>query len=457
MGVGDQDIHEVFVASAAGSDAFARDLLAGRARSHPTVVWWLLGGLRAVGVPPLAGYLGVHLLSLFAMGWVVASLGRLLTPGRQGVWLASVLAVAPAQAALGGAPTLDALFLPRGAALPLELGVVLLFLAGARRRAFGLGGMALLVHAPSAVATLAGLGGAWLLDRSDRRAPLAAIPGALLALALASGADLSTPTLDPDAWALVRARLGHHLDPSRFPPGAWVVAVAWAGATWGASRSLGAPHGRALGGLLAGLLGWALLAGGAGPLLRLRLLLNLEPWQALRLVMVLGAVLVSHVLAGRSRGLVGAWVLVCLLLSPRPWWRTSSDVMALAHWAREHTEPQDLFVLPPDVAPGFRVRSQRPVFGTWKDGGEGQFSARFAESWSARMRSLSGLQEPPRRRDAVAAGYAERPLPELLRVAREAGADWLVVPRREGVGESVAGWSVLRVHGLGGSPGAAPP
>ena len=91
----------MFVASAAGSDAFARDLLAGRARSHPTVAWWLLGGLRGVGVPPLASYLGLHLLSLFALGWVVASLARLLTPGKQGVWLASVLAVAPASAPAG--------------------------------------------------------------------------------------------------------------------------------------------------------------------------------------------------------------------------------------------------------------------------------------------------------------------------------------------------------------------
>lgn len=447
----------MFVASAAGSEAFARDLLAGRARSHPTVAWWLLGGLRGVGVPPLAGYLGLHLLSLFALGWVVASLARLLAPGKQSVWLASVLAVAPAQAALGGAPTLDPLFLPRGAALPLELGAVVLFLAGARSRAFAFGGMALLMHAPSAVATLAGLGGAWLLDRSDHRAPLAAIPGALLALTLASGADLTTPTLDPGAWVLLRARLGHHLDPVQFPPSAWALAFAWTGVAWGASRSLGSPYGRSVGGLLGGLLLWSLLAGVAGPALRLRLLLNLEPWQGLRIVMVLGAVLVSRVLAERGRGLVGAWVLVCLLLSPRPWWRTSSDVTALAHWAREHTEPQDLFVLPPDLAPGFRVRAQRPVFGTWKDGGESQFSARFAASWSARMRSLSGLQEPPLRREAVAAGYAERPLSELVRVARNADADWLVVPRREGIGEVVAGYSVLRIDGLSGGAGAAPP
>jgi hypothetical protein len=61
-------------------------------------------------------------------------------------------------------------------------------------------------------------------------------------------------------------------------------------------------------------------------------------------------------------------------------------------WAFEHSEPDDLFLTPPDCE-GFRVFSRRPVVGEWKDGAAVLWDRAYAEYWREWYLSVGGTFE----------------------------------------------------------------
>ena len=56
-------------------------------------------------------------------------------------------------------------------------------------------------------------------------------------------------------------------------------------------------------------------------------------------------------------------------------------------WAKENTKPTDLFLTPPNMT-GFRIFSQRPIVGEWKDGTQQYFDAEYSYEWWRRMQDL---------------------------------------------------------------------
>jgi hypothetical protein len=56
-------------------------------------------------------------------------------------------------------------------------------------------------------------------------------------------------------------------------------------------------------------------------------------------------------------------------------------------WVRQHTARDAVILTPPDRE-GFRVFSERPVVGEWKDGTQQFFSWAFTKEWRARMDAL---------------------------------------------------------------------
>lgn len=56
-------------------------------------------------------------------------------------------------------------------------------------------------------------------------------------------------------------------------------------------------------------------------------------------------------------------------------------------WARDHTAPDALFIVPPDLS-GFRILSERSIYGDWKDGTQMFFNPAFGVEWIRRMRAL---------------------------------------------------------------------
>ncbi len=464
-GLGDQDIHEVFVAA----DGFEGDLLAGSRGLHPSLLFAGVATLRrGFAAPDVTrwGLLLVHLLTGGALGL----LARSLAPRHPAAWVLAAVAAAPAHLALGGAPTLDPLLLPRGAALPLLLAALAAAIRSRWAAAFALAGLGLAVHAPSAVAILAGLLVAW--GASPRAAPTApawSLPGASAAVLLLHGVGLHPLRVPDPLWPALQARLAHHLLPGTWASAAWLGAGAWLAL---AVVSLAAtPGARPLRVVLLGLIGWAVLAGVVGPALHLRLLLNLEPWQGARFVVLIA--LVAAVCAAWVRGgalrLVAVVVLAGSWLGSLPPWRpgpVEARVLVLGEWARDHTPPDAVFVLPPDLPGGFRGASQRSSFGTWKDGGELQFAPQVGQEWARRMALLCGCDPfgaPPPEREAFARSravgkrlgeaYRARPVAELLALAAAEGATHVVRagPSAAPDAHTVAGFSVFTV------PSGTPP
>jgi hypothetical protein len=79
------------------------------------------------------------------------------------------------------------------------------------------------------------------------------------------------------------------------------------------------------------------------------------------------------------------------------WWGIpSAPAYEIARWARVHTPPDTVFLVPlysdSEGWHQFRHLSQRGVFGTRKDGSAWTFAPRYAREWIARMRA-AGLFE----------------------------------------------------------------
>ncbi len=115
---------------------------------------------------------------------------------------------------------------------------------------------------------------------------------------------------------------------------------------------------------------------------------------------------------------VAAVVLLAVYSVPRIYYKLQQDYLgsgfvAVQLWARANTPKVATFLTPPD-APGFRVFSERPVVGEWKDGTMQYFGTDFARQWWQRQEDLRDLEDLP---------------PEgVMRLATKYGADYLVVP-----------------------------
>jgi hypothetical protein len=71
-----------------------------------------------------------------------------------------------------------------------------------------------------------------------------------------------------------------------------------------------------------------------------------------------------------------------------PWGQEAKDDWKdVELWAKSDTDVDDSFLVPPSQG-GFRIYSQRPIFGDWKDGTYALFSDKFALEWWERMQVL---------------------------------------------------------------------
>ena len=458
-GVGDHGIIAALV-----GDRLPGDLLEHARDRHPSLQWPLLAW-----VPAPLGWNALHLLALAATGAALFGLGRRMMPDSHlGPWIALAL-VAPANVALGGAPTLDSLLVPRGLALPLELLAVSLALERRWLGAWLLVGIAVDLHAPSGVALGVGMLAAWWPERDRWWTPGLAVFAAAPVLVLSGAAGRLAP-MDLPWWGLAQARLAHHVDPGSWAPAVWIEAAIWlllavAGLRTGPAilRRLGL-----------GLLGWMLVAGLAGLAFHVPLLVNLEPWQVGRFVVIGGALGLAASAIGHSgpRRAVkavaaAALVLVFTARADHSGWHPggpAGEVRALADWAQTNTDAGHLFVVPPELG-AFRPLARRPVFGTFQDGGELQFDRALASEWARRMEALCGCAPfadplPPeptpgaRRRalqGVVRDGYEALADEVLGGLARDAGAHWIVrrvgtIPPRLGGQQAVARFGALAVY-----------
>ena len=113
----------------------------------------------------------------------------------------------------------------------------------------------------------------------------------------------------------------------------------------------------------------------------------------------------------------------------------STHYLELARWARDHTPPDTVFVVPPDEE-SFRVHARRAIVVNFK--GVPQLSAELPE-WRDRLRDVldldtRGLLALPRplgrTMQAIRARYDSLPPEHLFEVARKYGARYVVRTRR---------------------------
>ncbi|MGB4802284.1 MAG: DUF6798 domain-containing protein [Anaerolineae bacterium] len=87
-------------------------------------------------------------------------------------------------------------------------------------------------------------------------------------------------------------------------------------------------------------------------------------------------------------------------------------------WARENTPVDAAFITPPYYY-GFRVESQRPVVGEWKDGTQQYFSVPFTAVWWQRMQDLHAAGASDIRYNDLSAA-------EVTAIAQKYQADFIV-------------------------------
>jgi len=497
FGAADHGIHLAFLDMVLHPDRWRGDLLAVAAESHHSWFSHLQAPFAEVLGPALqAGAL--YAICLVAIGGLLVALGETAGLSRPAaIVAAAVLAVA--YDASGGAPTLDPLLLHRTAALPLELAALLVLLRGRVIPAFALCGAAVCIHAPSAVALGFGMtfGHVVLLRmqaeptnrvgasglREANAALLGPPAGFVLGAAplvvpwlMGSGPRAALATVDDAWWAVLVARLPHHLVPSTWPADVWISLALWLAvavvATLALVRHADGPRAelRALTGVAFGCFAYALSVGTvAGPVARIALGLQLEAWQASRFLILLAVIItVGSLDVLRSRGKTRfAGVLAALLLAtawsarsdePRRFEPTGpSDAQAeIARWAAGETEEGARFLLPPSRFGAFRALALRPVVATWKDGGEATFSRETALEWRRRIErvcacSIDGGGGLPGLRERLRAGWAARTLEGIRQTAVEEGADWIVVEveRAEAPVYSAGPWAVVRAPETG--------
>jgi len=143
----------------------------------------------------------------------------------------------------------------------------------------------------------------------------------------------------------------------------------------------------------------------AAPLLSLGFLYGSNRWrEGVFLLLILAVWLHFRARSGAFKNWAGSILAASLLLGVYAYdgegWDFSINTaqpphwQAVQNWAREHTGPQDIFVVPPTWAhEGFRLGSGRKIYGNWKDGTMANWDPDFGREWLRRMRRL-GLNDP---------------------------------------------------------------
>jgi hypothetical protein len=416
FGSRDHSIHLAFLDMAGDGGRWQGDLLARAASDHHSLFWTLQA--------PFAQAMGdvlwtalAYLLCLVATGAAVYHLSLLLW-GRTWVAALSLALLAPAQFALGGVDTLDPLLLNRTAALPLELLAIALLYAGRPVGSFAALGLAVNLHAPSAVALAAALAivhlvsarrGELRMDGSpaDARSLLAVLACPLLALPVlvpwlaghgSGGADLF---VDGPWRAVLEARMSHHLFAGTWHAGEWLKMSLWLALAGLGLRVGERPRSLRFVVSLAGLLIlWALAVGALlGDRLGVALALQLEAWQAFRFVTILCAMSAAAAwvdLLGRGTPtavvLAGAMGVIGLGLTVHdrgpPRFQPAGEggeIEQLGQWIEANLQAEDKLMVAPVGLEQLRWRTGMRSSTTWKDGGEALFARSFALNWKREM------------------------------------------------------------------------
>lgn len=88
-------------------------------------------------------------------------------------------------------------------------------------------------------------------------------------------------------------------------------------------------------------------------------------------------------------------------------------------WAKENTEKTALFLTPPYMT-GFRIFSQRPIVGEWKDGTQQYFDADYSYEWWRRMQDMKS--------DRGGRNFDNLGKAQYVELAGKYDANYLVVP-----------------------------
>jgi len=136
-------------------------------------------------------------------------------------------------------------------------------------------------------------------------------------------------------------------------------------------------------------------------------------------------------------GVLGAWLCWGRLENPYAYfgelniYEQAGDWERVQRWARENTMPADRFLTPPYLE-GFRVFSERPVVGEWKDAAAVMWSREYTDYWRTWYTRMGGTFE--RRYDQpiwkrLEASWSALPLGEVERIARDYDADYILFRR----------------------------
>ncbi|HVX86972.1 MAG TPA: endo-1,4-beta-xylanase [Phycisphaerae bacterium] len=141
--------------------------------------------------------------------------------------------------------------------------------------------------------------------------------------------------------------------------------------------------------------------------------------------------------AAALAGLILAAILYAqLLAAPAP----DPALADISAWAQSQTDPDALFLTPTGMA-NFRIDSDRPIVGDWRDGTQLYFSAAFAPDWLARIRDLEPhLMLSPDDSRLIARGDSLDSLDDqqLLALAKKYDADYILLPNTPGEKRSLA-------------------
>jgi hypothetical protein len=90
------------------------------------------------------------------------------------------------------------------------------------------------------------------------------------------------------------------------------------------------------------------------------------------------------------------------------------DWLEAQQWAKENTEESTAFIVPPNRW-GFRLESQRTIYGDWNDGTQNFFNAEFGSAWLQRMSTIGYAGDP----DALGENYRKLPIAAFDKAASE--------------------------------------
>jgi hypothetical protein len=493
LGVGNQSIQVPFLLRLHDPLLFARDVIITTTLDrYPTLFYRLLAHLLPVVALPTL-YTGLHLLATVGVFFAVVMLARGMFRSDGVALVAALMLLAGHHQALAEQTLYSTGFTHTWAVFPLTLGALALLYHDRVLPAFALAGAAFNLHALEAGQLVLVLGFCALFTVPPRRWIVGLGLFLLLALPTLVPMLFHREHFDAAWLQLMRVRSAHHSFPfTWWRPGEpdiprFLLILALAGLALSLNpgpyiRKTLLLTGGALILFCAGILfteiwpnalfvraqlfrssrfllvvALVCIAGGCWrgwrnwveflPATLTFLCVAVPGWLGLLPVAVLvgtGAALVNQRLLWQQALLAGiallvslaAWRQINFVLAGRPTFavhrpEAGNDPawLDVQRWAREHTEPDALFLTPAQMN-GFRVHSQRAIVGEWRDGTQLYFSAAVTGPWWERMNALQpGLRLAPEGDRLLVQGRSLSQLDDaaLMELAEKFGASHLVV------------------------------